>query len=379
MKMNPKRWLAFGAAAILSIGAVGIAAAQQGGDGPGRDRGSRVYLGVTLNDVETGVEVVEVLPESPAADAGIEAGDIITAINGETIDTPADARRAVQALAAGDVAAVEIERDNEPLTLEITVETAADQFGDGQVPGMRFFQRGGGLDLSYNPETGEWTVGAVDEESALYTAGLREGDVITAIDGQSPEVGALVPYLRGLADDADVTITLNRDGETLDITVPVSELGLFRFDGRGNRGLFDGMRPFGDRDGGSGFGFGGRLAGVRLGVGFESTADGATVTEVIDGLPAAAGGIVVGDVITAVNGETVNEEITLRDRIGAYEAGDSVTLTVVRDGEPQEITIMLPEPQDIAGMLPFMQGEFPFGQGGEPMPPAALPEGAANL
>ena len=43
-----------------------------------------------------------------------------------------------------------------------------------------------------------------------------------------------------------------------------------------------------------------------LGVSLQDSANGATIAEVVDGSGAAAAGLQVGDVITAVNGTTVS-------------------------------------------------------------------------
>jgi S1-C subfamily serine protease len=143
--------------------------------------------------------------------------------------------------------------------------------------------------------------------------------------------------------------------------------------------------------------FGATLGGGRLGVAFEtidetvatdndlSVTDGAMVQEVVADSPAATAGLLAGDVITAVNGEPVDAERTLRDRMIAYEAGDTVTLTVLRDGESLSIDVTLDEPQygDMRGMLeqmmPHMGGRensFPFGDA-QPVP-EVTPEAEAN-
>jgi S1-C subfamily serine protease len=94
------------------------------------------------------------------------------------------------------------------------------------------------------------------------------------------------------------------------------------------------------------------------------------ITEVVEGSPAAEAGLQVGDIVTAVDGDRVDFEHTLRDRLFAYEPGDTVTLDVLRDGETLQIQVTLGEPQ-MGGFLPFPPL---FGEPGpqQPMnPPAA--------
>lgn len=78
-----------------------------------------------------------------------------------------------------------------------------------------------------------------------------------------------------------------------------------------------------------------------LGVRVHDEADGAQVYMVLPGSPADEADLTIGDVITAVNDEVVDEEHTLFDRIRAYEPGDTVTLTVLRDGETLTVEITL--------------------------------------
>lgn len=55
----------------------------------------------------------------------------------------------------------------------------------------------------------------------------------------------------------------------------------------------------------------------------------------------AEGNLVLGDVIVAVNGESVANLEELRALLGRYKVGDTVTLTIIRDGEPLEIEVTL--------------------------------------
>lgn len=68
---------------------------------------------------------------------------------------------------------------------------------------------------------------------------------------------------------------------------------------------------------------------------------GAYVAEVGEGSPAAEAGLEVGDIITKVDSEAVSSADALILAIRGHEIGDSVTLTVVRDGKEQEIEVTL--------------------------------------
>jgi membrane-associated protease RseP (regulator of RpoE activity) len=151
-----------------------------------------------------------------------------------------------------------------------------------------------------------------------------------------------------------VTLTVLRDGESQDIEIDLSELNL--------------QAPLG-------LGMGSVMMGqpTQLGVQFLtltpdiaqekglSVEQGALVEQVFDNTPAASAGLQQGDIITAVDGDQVDEEHTLVDRLYAYEEGDQVTLTVMRGRETQEITVTLGARSIFGGMM--MPG---MGRGGMP-------------
>ncbi|MEN8142075.1 MAG: trypsin-like peptidase domain-containing protein [Thermodesulfobacteriota bacterium] len=63
----------------------------------------------------------------------------------------------------------------------------------------------------------------------------------------------------------------------------------------------------------------------------------------IRGTRQVSGGIVLGDIIVAVNGNKVEDYNDLRDLLEQYEIGDTVTLIILRDDEPFEIQVNLEE------------------------------------
>ncbi|MBN1246211.1 MAG: PDZ domain-containing protein [Anaerolineae bacterium] len=48
-----------------------------------------------------------------------------------------------------------------------------------------------------------------------------------------------------------------------------------------------------------------------------------------------------GDVVTAINGEPINDDDDLLLRISQQEPGDRVTLTLLRDGEARQLDVTL--------------------------------------
>ncbi|HEX2704174.1 MAG TPA: PDZ domain-containing protein, partial [Candidatus Lustribacter sp.] len=86
-----------------------------------------------------------------------------------------------------------------------------------------------------------------------------------------------------------------------------------------------------------------------LGVASQDTvaADGsakraaALLKSVSAGTPAATAGLKVGDAITAVDGEQIDGSLSLVAQIREREVGDSVTLTVLRQGQRSQIKVTL--------------------------------------
>lgn len=303
----------------------------------------RPLLGVTLDDAENGAVITAVTPDSPAAEAGLQEGDVIVRIGETDIANAQEAVDAVRQHEAGDTVTIEVQREGETLNVDATLEAMAAP----QIPFEGDF-------VAYNGQG--WQIFGLSEDSALAAAGLQAGDVITAFDGSAYDPQALAEYLKGLADDAQVTLTVERSGESTEITAPAADLSVLTEMGL-SFNFGEGM-PFGQ--------FGGMMGG-RLGVAFvtldEQVAqehnidqtEGALVTEVAADTPAAEAGVQVDDIITAVNDEPVNAEFTLRDRLIAYEAGDVVSLTILRGSETLNVDATLAEPE-----LPFNGQNFQF-------------------
>lgn len=88
----------------------------------------RGYLGVGLTDGtprETPAGIKSVVPAGPAAEAGLEADDVITAVDGAPIATQNDLKFAVTPRYAGDAIVVTYRRGDDEDTAELTLTTVA--------------------------------------------------------------------------------------------------------------------------------------------------------------------------------------------------------------------------------------------------------------
>lgn len=98
-------------------------------------RGARTRLGVALAPlsdqlaayfgVKHGVLVSAVEAESPAARAGIRAGDVLTAIDGRAVESPADVSAVVRAAARGATFDLRLTRDRKEMTVKVMLPDGA--------------------------------------------------------------------------------------------------------------------------------------------------------------------------------------------------------------------------------------------------------------
>ena len=71
------------------------------------------------------------------------------------------------------------------------------------------------------------------------------------------------------------------------------------------------------------------------------SSNGVFIADVVPNGPAAAAGIAKNDVITAVDGKEVNSAGAFVGEIAAKKVGQTVKLTVYRNGKPSEVTTTL--------------------------------------
>jgi serine protease Do len=102
-------------------------------------RVTRGYLGVSIQSVtpdiasslglkeNKGAMVAEVVAGGPAAKAGFEQGDIVTAINGQAVDDATDLTRRVASVPTGQVATFSLSRQGKPMQIKATIGTRPDQ------------------------------------------------------------------------------------------------------------------------------------------------------------------------------------------------------------------------------------------------------------
>jgi len=81
----------------------------------------RPFLGVRLADGDNGAQIAEVTNGSPADEAGLKQGDVITKVDGKQAGSADDVRRAVAEREPGDKLELTVRRDGETKTVTATL------------------------------------------------------------------------------------------------------------------------------------------------------------------------------------------------------------------------------------------------------------------
>ena len=152
----------------------------------------RGQLGVVIQDMsdelveafdlepnQRGVLITQVQEGSAAEDAGIEAGDIVTSVNGKRIDSSAQLRNAVGIRSIGDKLKLEILRDGETrkVTARVGERVIASADGAGEVhPNLE------GATLADATEMEGVEIVQITPGSPAASEGLRTGDIIVSIN-----------------------------------------------------------------------------------------------------------------------------------------------------------------------------------------------------
>jgi serine protease Do len=206
----------------------------------------RGWLGVSIQEVtpdlakqfgmkeNRGALVSEVIPDSPAAAAGIQSGDIITAFNGKPVDSPSTLRNTVAQTLVGKAVKVEVLREKKSIALDVKITEQPKDIaqaegdtvqGDGKDTALAGVEARNltpdiARQLGLPPGTTGVVIAGVEQGSAAEEAGLQEGDVIMQINRQPVRNIGDFKRLSGKLSKKDSTLLLiNRQGRKLFIAI----------------------------------------------------------------------------------------------------------------------------------------------------------------
>jgi serine protease Do len=212
----------------------------------------RGYLGVNVQDLDaprarsvglepdTGVLVVDVNPNTPAARAGLQSGDVITAFDGKAVKRSRDLTDAVADTPVGQSARVDFIRDHQPqsVTVEIAERPADVRAGRPVQPEeqRQDQSRLGIQSLGVQVQTvtpgmaeqgrlrvasGAMVV-AVQPNSPAAEAGLKHGDIIHRFDrAEIKSADDLAEAAKSVKDGDQIAVQIERGGQMYWVTITI--------------------------------------------------------------------------------------------------------------------------------------------------------------
>jgi Do/DeqQ family serine protease len=175
----------------------------------------------------TGALVASVVPNGPAARAGLKSSDLIMAIDGQAIDDPNafDYRFATHPL--GGTSQIDVQRGGKPVRLAVPLETAPDGGRSEILLTSRSPFQGAKVanispavadELHLDVDTEGVVVTDITGDSTAANVGFQKGDIILAVNNQ--RVGKTSDLEKATNQSARLwRITLVRNGQQINVTL----------------------------------------------------------------------------------------------------------------------------------------------------------------
>ncbi|MCB0634077.1 MAG: PDZ domain-containing protein [Saprospiraceae bacterium] len=274
----------------------------------GAIKSDRPLIGIYTGHASEGIGISSVVEGGGAAAAGLEAGDVITAINGNRLEQLHDLQIELSKYEGDQTVAVEYIRDGQARQAQVTLKAKPHIRSDRPLIGIY-------------PESNAGQGIRVDDITAgggAVEAGIRSGDVITHInDALINSTTDLMAELSKYESGQSVAVAYTRDGQTRQAQVVLKE--------RKTTTNWTQERNPCDV-----------FIGVSLG-GSGDNGRGVHVSNIIDDTPAKVSDVRGGDVIMAFDDVSVNTFNELLHERNKHQPGDYFTLTIMREGRQMDI------------------------------------------
>jgi Do/DeqQ family serine protease len=183
-----------------------------------------------------GVIVSQIQPGSAAERAGIKQGDVITNLNGVTVDEPNVFRNTIAGAQPGSTVSMTVLRNGQEQQIKAALgefkPEKSDEDESAPTTGKSDKTQTGKLGLGVQPLTPEiarqlelpagtqgLVVGEVDSSGPAADAGIEEGDVIVSVNQQPVRSMAELKASIDRSGTRPVLLLINRKGTTLFVTV----------------------------------------------------------------------------------------------------------------------------------------------------------------
>src|SRR5438874_1332356 len=175
----------------------------------------------------SGALVASVVPNSPAARAGLKSSDLIVAVDGQTIEDPNafDYRFATHPL--GGTSQIDVQRGGKPVKLAIPLETAPDIGRNEIVLSSRSPFQGAKVanispavadELHLDTDTEGVVVTDLGDDTTAANVGFQKGDIILAVNNQ--KIAKTSDLEKATRESARLwRITLMRGGQQINVTL----------------------------------------------------------------------------------------------------------------------------------------------------------------
>ena len=175
----------------------------------------------------SGALVASVVPNSPAARAGLKSSDLIVAVDGQTIEDPNafDYRFATHPL--GGTSQIDVQRGGKPVKVTIPLETAPDTGRNEIVLTSRSPFQGAKVanispavadELHLDTDTEGVVVTDLGDDTTAANVGFQKGDVILAVNNQ--KIAKTSDLEKATRESARLwRITLMRGGQQINVTL----------------------------------------------------------------------------------------------------------------------------------------------------------------
>ncbi|MBN2655666.1 MAG: Do family serine endopeptidase [Spirochaetales bacterium] len=175
--------------------------------------------GIDLNG-ETGAFTGNIFAGSPAEKGGLLPGDLITAVDGQKVDSSDQLQRLIGTLPPGREISLDIIRLGRKQNLRIRLDArkTEEEIGrDGGLwPGISVISLTDELrdQLDVAGRTKGVVVAYVAEGSSSAAAGIRQGDIVTRVN--STRIGDLTDFYKALNDEGDeINFRILREGKEI--------------------------------------------------------------------------------------------------------------------------------------------------------------------